>query len=164
GTGDTAIRPRCSGVALPGATRDDPGPDHARTARAGAVFRLRGGSVARSARSPAARRSGDREGAVSDYWRNGGRLGGQLGEPESAVIFARSRSTSLRRRILPDADLGISSIVSTSQIFLCGATRWATYAIRASGVISLLSTPRAFGTSPASSFGLGMTAASATAG
>src|SRR2546428_10918308 len=82
----------------------------------------------------------------------------------TAVVFARSRSTILRRRILPDADLGISSIVSTSRIFLWGATRSATYRIRSSGETSPLSTTKAFGTSPASSFGLGMTAASATAG
>src|SRR5439155_22776083 len=124
----------CARDALPGAPRDDPRPDDPTAACAGAVFRLRAGSVTRPTRPPPARRSGNREGALSDYWRNGGRLVGQLGDPESAVIFARSRSTSLRRRILPDADLGLSSSVSTCRIFLWGAPRPATYAIRASAV------------------------------
>src|SRR5438309_2428935 len=80
------------------------------------------------------------------------------------AFTARSRSTSLRRRILPEADFGISSIVSTSRIFLWGATRSATNAISSSGATGDLSTTNALGTSPASSSGCGITAASATAG
>src|SRR2546428_14047771 len=63
----------------------------------------------------------------------------------TAVVFARSRSTSLRRRILPDAALGISSIVSTSRIFFWGATRPATDRIRPSGGTPALVTTQALG-------------------
>src|SRR4029450_3130399 len=45
----------------------------------------------------------------------------------------RSCSISTRRRILPDAALGISSTNSTRRIFLCGGTRSATKAISSPG-------------------------------
>src|SRR5256886_9321899 len=87
-----------------------------------------------------------------------GRVEGQL------TAAARSRSLSNRRRILPDGDLGIASITSITRTFLYGATCSATYAISAAGVASPFRTTNAFGTSPHSSSGMGITAASATAG
>ncbi len=84
--------------------------------------------------------------------------------PTTAGIAARSRSTSTRRRILPEGDFGIWSTNSSRRTFLYGATRSATNAISSSAVASPRSTTNAFGTSPASSSGEGMTAASATAG
>ena len=42
---------------------------------------------------------------------------------------------STRRRILPDGDFGISSMISTARTFLYGATRSATNRVTSSGVI-----------------------------
>src|SRR5258708_23949676 len=81
-----------------------------------------------------------------------------------AAALARSSSISVRRRILPDADLGIASVNCSLRMRLCGATRAATYAMMSSAGVGVLTTTNALGTSPASSSGLGMTAASATAG
>src|SRR5256885_1999189 len=88
----------------------------------------------------------------------GGRFEGKL------TAAARSRCLSNRRRILPDGDLGMASITSITRTFLYGATCSATYAISAAGDVSPFRTTNAFGTSPHSSSGMGITAASATAG
>src|SRR5207237_566956 len=69
----------------------------------------------------------------------------------AVAVFARSCSTSLRRRILPEADFGISSIASTNRTFLCGATRAATNCISSSGAAADLRTTNDLRTSPAAS-------------
>ena len=78
--------------------------------------------------------------------------------------LARSRSTNTRRRVLPVIDLGISPTNSRRRIFLYGATCSATKPITSSAVTSPLRTTNALGTLPASSSGLGITAASAIPG
>src|SRR5438094_7840381 len=66
-----------------------------------------------------------------------------------AAALARSSSISVRRRILPDADLGIASVNCSLRIRLCGATRSATKAMMSSAGVGVLTTTKALGTSPA---------------